>query len=79
MKKWTKEDANLAARQGWECREIYDIAKRRFEHQIFKDDRSKIFLTDEIARKWVVDRMAMDALAQKAFQIVFTSKTGRAA
>ncbi len=76
-KAWTKEDFELAAQQGWELQEIWCETKKRIECQIFKDDRSKVFATDEAARQFVAQRMASDQVAQKAFQLVFASKIGR--
>lgn len=77
MNEWTKEDIELAAAQGWELRPFWCLTKKRIEQQIFKDDRSKIFLTDEVARQFVAQRVAADKVAHKACRIVFNSKLGK--
>ena len=74
---WTKEDVELARPQGWELREFWCTDKRRLEFQIFKDDKSKIFITDEAARLYVAGRASADALAQKALRLMFNSKLGK--
>lgn len=74
--KWTKQDKESAATQGWEVREFWDTLKKRFEYEIFKVDESKIFLTDEAARKFVQDNLTKYKLASKAAHLIFKSKMG---
>lgn len=74
---WTETLKNDAAKQGWALTAFWDQAKQRIESQIFKDDVSNIFTTDEAARGYVAEQTKRgDKLATKATQLVFQSKLG---
>jgi hypothetical protein len=74
---WTEALKNDAARQGWALTAFWDQAKQRIEMQIFKDDTSNIFTTDEAARGYVAEQTKRgDKLAVLATQSVFQSKLG---
>ena len=74
---WTEEFKNDAAKQGWTMTAFWDQAKQRVESQIFKDDTSNIFTTDEAARAFVAEQVKRgNKLAVIATQAVFQSKLG---
>lgn len=75
---WTLQDKIQARAQGWDLFDVWDQYDAKVEVVIQRDDKSGIFLTDEVARQFVATRAAAnDPLAEKAERLVFHSRIGK--